>query len=209
MAKADVLTLLDLFAGTRSDTAALATSTTVSAYYDDVIAEHGLLREGLMTAEFVAVTAGDATYAFPADAVRVLAWIYDAVELRPTTRRSLEAYDEAWRSRPGDPRAYTTQDEDARTVRVVPVPAVTGDAIGVATPFVDIFPNGNLAAIYTSGAEDHPQWDELWITLDVLGREFSRDSDHVDLEFATAAMQLATVVRILVGYPVPAKDGKA
>lgn len=208
MPKTNVLALVDVLAGTRSDSASLATTATRDAYYDEMVSEHGLVREGQMDASFVAATKGDATYAFPAAAVRVLAWIYDAVTLRPTNRRALEAYDSDWRNREGSPRSYTTQSEDARIVRVVPVPAVTGDTIGVATPFSGTFPNGNFTAIYTDGSDDHPVWDELWMALDVLSREFARDSDHYDAEFATAASQLASVVRILVGYPVPTKDGK-
>ncbi len=208
MAKADVLALVDLLAGTRSDSESLATATTRSAYYDEAVSEHGLIREGAMDAEFVAVTNGTATYTFPTDAVRVLAWIFDATTLRPTNRRALEAYDSEWRTRRGTPQSFTMQDEDARTVRLVPVPDAAGQAISTSTPFADVFPDGNLTAIYTDGGDDHPVWDELWLALDVLSREFARDSDHIDTEFATAAGQLATVVRILVGYPVPEKDGR-
>jgi hypothetical protein len=208
MAKADVLTLVDLLAGTRSDSASLATTTTRDAYYDEAVSEHGLIREGAMAAEFVAVERGTATYTFPTDAVRVLAWVFDAVTLRPTNRRALEAYDSEWRNRRGTPQSFTMQDEDARTVRVVPVPNADGQAIGTSTPFDGNFPDGNLTAIYTDGGEDHPAWDELWLAMEVLTREFSRDSDHMDLEYANAASQLASVLRILVGYPVPTKDGR-
>jgi hypothetical protein len=208
MAKADVLALVDLLAGTRSDSASLATTATRDAYYGEAVAEHGLIREGAMNAEFVAVARGTATYNFPDDAVRVLAWVFDAVTLRPTNRRALEAYDSEWRARKGTPQSYTMQDEDARTVRLVPVPNANGMDLGSSTPFDGAFPDGNLTAIYTDGGEDHPVWDELWLALEVLSREFARDSDHMDMEYATAASQLASVVRILVGYSVPDKDGR-
>lgn len=208
MAKADVLTLVDLLAGTRSDSASLATTATRDAYYDEAVSEHGLVREGAMEAEFIAVAAGTAVYNFPDAAVRVLAWLYDSTPLRATNRRALEAYDADWRSRKGSPVSFTMQDEDARMARVVPVPEAPGLALGIATPFSGAFPDGNLTAIYTDGGEDHPVWDELWLALEVISREFARDSDHMDIEFATAAMQLAAVVRILVGYPVPAKEGR-
>lgn len=200
MAKADVITLVEDFAGLRSDAAALTDSTAIDRYYADIVHEAGLTSEGATNASFVAGVKGTAQYALPTAAVRLLALIYDDTELRTTMRRALESYDPDWRTRKGRPASFTTQDEDARVQRVVPVPDRNGATIGLSTPFTGTFPDNNLTFIYTENVTDVLPWDELWVALDVTAREFGRDSDHFDPELSTMYQQLATVVRQLVGY---------
>lgn len=201
MAQADVLTLVADLAGPRMDSVALSESARVSEYYSDVVQEVGLDRvEGSADASFIAVTAGTATAALPTDAIRMLFLAYDDAQLWPTLRRALEASDPAWRVRQGRPISYTAQDEDTRTVRLVPVPDRTGAAIGGSTPFTGTFPDGNLLMAYTATVTDVLAWDEMWVALEILGREFGRESDHFDPEFSKQALQLAQVFRLLVGY---------
>lgn len=200
MAQSDVFALIDDLAGTRSDGANLADPTLRSRYYTEVVFEHGLMRESAMDAAFVAVVVGTAEYTQPAAAIRTIAICHDATELRPTLRRGLEAYDPSWRSRRGTPRSYTAQDADDDAFRLVPVPASSGATIGTSTPFIGTFPDGNLTFVYTDNVTDVPLWDELWVALEVLSREFARESDHFDVTFAQTAQALAAVVRQLVGY---------
>lgn len=202
MAQADVLALIDDLAGIRSDGANLADPTLRLRYYTEVVFEHGLVRQSAMDAAFVAVVAGTAEYAQPAAAINAIAICHDATELRPTLRRGLEAYDPSWRSRRGTPRSYTAQDTDDDAFRLVPVPASSGATIGTSTPFSGTFPDGNLTFFYTDNVTDVPLWDELWVALEVLSREFARESDHLDLTFAQTAQTLAVVLRQLVGYGV-------
>jgi len=200
MAQIDVFNLVDDISGLRSDGASLDDATARAAYYADVVFEHGLVRESAVNAAFVPVVAGTAEYTQPAAAIKPLAILYDATQLRPTARRALESYDPSWRSRRGTPRSYTTQDEDVHIFRVVPVPDTSGDTIGASTPFAGTFPDGNLTFIYTDNVTDVPAWDELWVALEVLAREFAHESDHYDQLFATTSKQLAALVRNLVGY---------
>lgn len=203
MAQVDVFALIDDIAGLRSDGANLADATARARYYADVVFEHGLVRDGPTDAAFVAAVKGAAEYTMPAAAIRTLAVLFDDTQLRPTARRALESYDPAWRTRIGRPRSYTTQDEDVHIFRLVAVPDQSGAAIGGSTPFSGAFPDGNVMFIYTNNVTDVPAWDELWVTLEVLSREFSRESDHHDPLFAKTAMQFAQVVRVLVGYSGP------
>lgn len=203
MAQADVFGLIDDLGGQKSDGTALAEAAVRARYYADVVFEHGLVREGPTDAAYVAVIKGTSEYTMPAAAIRTLGVIFDDTQLRSTARLALESYDAAWRSRQGRPRTYTTQDEDIHVFRLVAVPDQSGAAIGVSTPFSGAFPDGNLTFVYTNNVTDVPAWDELWVTLDVLSREFGRESDHYDPEFSGTAQKLAQVVRTLVGYVTP------
>jgi len=204
MAQTDVLALIDDLAGTRSDTASLAEAAARLRYYTDVVYENGLLRERDCDASYVAVTRSDADYALPSTAIRVLALLYDNRHLRPIMRRGLEAYDPAHRAREGRPAAYTTQDEDQRTMRLIPVPDVDGVAVAALDPLVDPeFPGNNLTFIYTATVDDVAPEDELWVALEVLSREFGHESDHLDPQFAKLARQLAAMLRAMVGADAP------
>lgn len=200
MAKADVIALAEDFAGTRSDSATLSDATAIDRYYADIVRELGLTAESSVNASFVAAVAGTATYSLPTAAVRLLALIYDDADLRPTTRRALEAYEHDWRTRKGRPRSFVTQDEDVRTVRLVPVPDRNGETIGASTPFAGAFPGNNLTFVYADNVTDVLPWDELWTALDITAREFARESDHFDAEVADTFQKLATIVRQMIGY---------
>lgn len=202
MAQADVLALIDDIAGIRSDTVNLAEAAVRLRFYGDVVFENGLQREeGSWDAAYAAVTRGTATYTEPAAAIRTMMLLYDNRELRGATRRGLEAYDANWRSRQGRPRSYTEQDQDYGVMRLVPVPDVDGQTVGAFDPLVDPdFPGNNLTFVYTDNVTDVLAWDEMWVALDVLSREFGRESDHYDTEFAKLARQLAAMIRSMVGY---------
>lgn len=205
MPQADVLTLVDDLAGLRSDGAALAETAARSRYYADVVYEAGLMRERVCNAAFVATTQGTAEYTQPASAIRALMVLYDTQQLRPSGRRALESYDTDWRSNRGRPLSFAPFDEDIHVYRLVPVPAASSVVIGGTTPFDAAiggvaFPTDALTFIYTDNATDVLAWDELWVALEVLGREFGRESDHFDLLFSTTARQIASLLRALVGY---------
>src|SRR6266481_7329271 len=84
MAQIDVFNLVDDISGLRSDGASLDDATARAAYYADVVFEHGLVRESAVNAAFVPVVAGTAEYTQPAAAIKPLAILYDATQLRPT-----------------------------------------------------------------------------------------------------------------------------
>lgn len=201
MAQADVFALVDDIAGTRSDASAnLADATARARFYADIVYESGLNRETVVDAALQDATRSDAEYVQPTAAIRLLALFANAKQLRMTGRKALEASDPDWRSREGMPESYTTVDQDAHTFRLVPVPDFTS-SIGVATPFTNApIPTGALMFLYTANATDVESEDELWVALDILGREFGRESDHFDRTFADVAHKLATIFRQLVGH---------
>jgi len=198
MAKLDVITLAEDFASLRSDAATLSDATAIDRYYADIVRETGMTGESSCNASFVAGVVATATYVLPSAALRLLTLVYDDRDLRPAMRRALETYDHDWRTRKGRPTSFVTEDEDVRTVRLVPVPDRAGETIGASTPFVGSFPDNNLMFIFTENVTDVLPWDELWTALDVTAREFARESDHFDAVMADTWRKLAAIVRMLV-----------
>ena len=192
MAKADVTSLVSSLATAQSD------ATAVSSYYDRIVQEHGLQRESLTDAAFVAVTAGTLTYTLPTAALRGLAYAYDDTQLVREDKRGVEGTDELWRLRQGEPRTVLFEDERRRQFDLVPVPRRSGASIGVATPFSGTFPADNATVIYTDNATDVQPWEELAQACEILAREFGRDSDHADAQSSMAWRQLATLLFTIV-----------
>lgn len=188
MAKADVLALVD----TLSDDT--ATAVTIDEFYDDVVFEmaQGIFPgPSLTNAAYVEVVAGTSHYEMPDDAVRELAIIHDHKDLLRDERQGAEISDKDWRSSLGEPAAYVTGDEDQDFIALVPVPDVSGDTVGVATPFIPPFVRGNLTIIYTEERDDVHLDEELPLALEILAREMARDSDHHDGDMSKAVKKLA------------------
>jgi hypothetical protein len=197
MAKADVLALVATLADS------VSSATQVSNYYDDAVYEmaNGALLEdtlSLTDAAFVAIVEGTGVYTFPTALVRALAIHYDARDLLRETRRGAELYARDWRATRAQPAAYVLNDEDERTLSLVPVPDTAGQALGILTPFSATFPAENLMFIYTEERDDVHLDEELPLTLEVLGREMARDSDHHDATMADLAKKLATLLFALI-----------
>jgi hypothetical protein len=191
MARADVLTLVDdLAVSVEDDDAA-------GDYYDDIVEELGFTRTPLTGAEYVAVVAGTKEHTLPTSAVRGLAFIYDDTQLYFSDKRELEATDDYWRKRRGTPIVVSFDDTDQRKFDVVPVPDRSGATIGADTPFTAHIAD-NIAVIYADRATDVHSWEEMQMALEVLAREFARDSEHKDQDAAKAWKMLADLFAKLV-----------
>jgi hypothetical protein len=191
MAKADVTSLVSSLANAQSD------ATAVSSYYDRIVFEHGMQRESLTGAAYVAVVSGTTNYSLPTSAIRGVGFFYDEVWLYPEDNRGAETVDPYWRSRLSEPRAVLFENTDSDTFDIVPGPIRAGAAVGGATPFTT-FPADNLTVIYTNNAADVQPWEELMVACDILAREFARDSDHHRADSAQAWRQAATFLRLMV-----------
>lgn len=195
MAKADVLALVSMLSDSTSS------STQVSNYYNDVVFE---MADGvfpgpsLTNASFVAVVEGTANYTYPAALVRLIAVLYDARDLVRESQRGAELFNRDWRGDFARPVAYVLNDEDLRTLSLIPVPDTSGQTIGVLTPFSATFPAENLTFIFTEERDDVHLDEELPLALEILGREWSRDSDHHDAQAAEIAKKLSGLLFGLV-----------
>ena len=195
MPKADVLTLVSTLSDSVADT------TQITNYYNDVVFEmaQGVFPGPSLTgAAFVEVVAGTANYAFPVDAVRVLLLNYDTTDLPKEGERGATLFNKDWRADQGRPAAFIVTDENRRTVSLVPVPDTDGQAVGVLTPFSATFPAENLTFIYTEERDDVHLDEELPLALEILAREFARDSNHHDAQASDFAKKLAGLLFGLV-----------
>jgi len=176
----------------------LGDTTQLGSYYDDVVLElgRGVLPGvvALVGAGFVAGVADTGTYTWPTTAIRVLAVAYDTRQLAEAMAGEADLFDREWRSTRGVPIAYVTADENQRVSRLVPVPAVSGVALGVDTPFTwTAWPGENVTFIYTEQRTDVHLDEELAVALEIMAREYSRDSNHHDPVAAAIAKQLSTL----------------
>lgn len=193
MAKADVLQLVADFSNSRAD------QTQAGDYYDQIIDEMGRGNvESLVNASLQAVTAGDGSYTFPTATIMPLAIIYDDKQLMRLGEMEVEAADALWRETQGTPIGYVVEDEDTRTIQLYPTPINSGDTIGASTPFVLPHPQGNLTYIFTERRATAHAWEELWLALEILAREFARDSDHQDIHFSKTCRGLALILRAMI-----------
>lgn len=192
MSKADVLALVADLGGSRCDAGV------ANQYYDDVAYE---LARASQTLEInlIPSVADTAQYAYPSDAVNLLAVFYDDKQLSRATIREMDAHSINWRDERGTPDDVVTEFEDAKTFRLAPTPdRASADFIFMGTPLGSEYPEYTCAALYQQKRDDLPAYFDLYMALEILSREFSRESDHRDLRFAQACQQLAALVLRMV-----------
>lgn len=188
--KAEVIDLIALLSDGQ------AAADTVPRLFDDVVRELAASVAIVTEIALVSVSAADATFTAPTEAAEVLACFYGHRELSIEGKTALEAfYGVQWRALEGPPRAVTLEDEDKRTFRMVPKP--TQDSapyvpLHGASPLGRDYPHANVAVLYSKATDDPPYYLKLPIALEVLAREFERESDHRDRAFAGTARMLAT-----------------
>lgn len=173
--------------------------------FEDVLAKAG--------ADFIAVTARTRRYTLPTTAKLPLAIFYGPRYLYQIRK------DESWAT---DPFMQQTQadhvvgvifDPENRTqFALVPPPSHDGRAINPGdTPlnFTGVFPEGNVTVLYTRSdlafpgdlAPESTYSDlQLPIAIEVMAREYERDSNHQDSNFAQVCH---TVAKFFFGMFVP------
>lgn len=194
MAFADVMQLVaDLSQGQ-------ADVTTCTGYYTDIVTEIGLTPSPTcVTVEYVPVTAPQAVFPLPANVINLLALAVDDRELPRATIGELWQYLPSWQDRVGSPIVWTAEDTlSKRVFQVVPALGSAGQPLGGLTPFDPNPAPGNITLVGSVTVVDvHPE-EELWVALEILAREFSRDSDHEDPNTAQLCRSLASLFRTLV-----------
>jgi hypothetical protein len=177
VAQADVLTLVDdLSLGQ-------ANATEAAIFYAEIIRELGFI-ELLTGTETIAVHAGTSSYTLATDTIRALEFYNTSGFLTKAAYRGLGAlFGSSWRNRTGSPLAVTVEDENNNSFSLVPSPNY----------------DDTLTVIRTETRTDVPVWLELPIAMEILNREFLRESDHQDIEFAGLAKMIANLLFNLVG----------
>ena len=197
--KSDVLALVALLSNGQAD------PTLASSFYDDAVSRLG----GALwhtTATPLIISSGQATVNFPASLLSLLQVIYDDDVLSQLNLNELKGLKTSWRNQPGRPVAFTLDAETAKSAELFPVPNVT------PTPIIPVhglpagqdYAPGNALAIYSQQVTDVLVYLNLPVALKILEREYSRESNHTDLNFAGFAGMLGDYLfgRLL-------KDGEA
>lgn len=177
----------------------LDNSTTISAYFDDVIYALGQI-ESPPFVEWAqeAIVSGTATYSYKTDMIRPLHIIMEEKEIFEASRADLEAYDYTWQTATGTPFAYTEDDITARTYQLVPEPDFSSGAAG--TNWGSTYPADILALVYAQDRDaDIEDYFALPIIFDILKREFSYPSDHQDLVYSARCAEIAEMLYKLAG----------
>jgi hypothetical protein len=99
--------------------------------------------------------------------------------------RELEVLNSGWRNAVGTPIAYTLEAEAVQTAELYPAPYTTSPA----------------TAIYVENRTNVLPILTLPVALLVLQREFSRQSDHVDPDFAALCGTLGQLLLDLLVAP--------
>lgn len=182
MAEADVLYLVNLLSNGQAD------PTVTPDLYFDIVAQWGDGPELLTNASQVAINP-TTEFQIPSSIINVIGMIYDDRELGELTLRELEMLNPEWRNATGKPSSYTNVAESAKTFALYPTPRVaTSPMLGVSgEPLGADYPTNSIAVIHTEQRQDVMYYLELPLALLILEREFSRESDHRDTDFAQLA----------------------
>jgi len=195
--KTDTLALVQLLSNNMAD------PVTIDGYYNDVMYELGA-ENWFCDANIIPLTKGQLEVnlraALGPSLVNRLGLIYDDNQLEEVTLLQMRALDNQWRDRTGYPRSYVREDEAADTIALHPAPFVASNSslYLYGEPLGLDYPTYNLLVFYSYAAlEPQEPWGylELAVALRILAREFMRESDHTDQEFAKAAQTLATLCK--------------
>lgn len=177
MAKADVLALAQ-------DIGKFGDPISLEDYYDEIVRELGLL-ELLVDPVSIGITSEIAVYQMPIAVIRTLELISERFgTLDRVDRVTLRAvHGTGWTKRVGTPVTFTQELESDNAFRLVPIPDQAESLVGLVSATRD----------------DVPYWLELPIALEIVFREYTRESNFQDVAFAQAAGQLAQLFFSLVG----------
>ncbi|MEE9586071.1 MAG: hypothetical protein V3W09_04140 [Nitrososphaerales archaeon] len=176
MTKALTLTLVDDLSRDQAD------STLTGRMYDDLVRELGRTRT-IVRASLIETVAGTAVYAQPTTSIERLATFHDTSILDELSLQELESLNHQWKDEKGPPIALTTEELAEKSFRVFPVPE-TGSGTVAGGDFGTGFIVNALSSIHTNFEADLPEWIELPLAFAILAMEFSRESDHRDIDFA-------------------------
>ena len=177
MAQADVLTLVDDISLGQANAAEAA------VFYAEIIRELGFV-EVLTGTETISVTAFNGNYTLATSTIMALEFYSTRGFLTKSDTPGLKSiFGSSWRNRTGSPVAVTMEDENNNSFSLVPIPQESD----------------TLTVICTETRTDVPTWLELPLALEILSREYLRESDHQDVEFSSMCKQLADLAFNLVG----------
>lgn len=151
------------------------------------------------------IAPGDERVTLPDELVHLRCAFYDARQLDEVDQVSLRSqYGYAWRDLIGAPMAFTRDEENDRTIRLVPKPTRPSELplIPLWSPLGADFAEGAVLVIATENSDLDPSmldWLDLWVALAVLARSCGEDSPRRDDEMAEAFDGAASGLKALLG----------
>ena len=179
---ADVLSLVDLLSNGMAD------DTVTPALYADIIFDWGsdpILTQGTL----ISLTMKEREFNVPSQVLDVLGVIWDKRELGKLRLREVEALNPSWRTAVGTPSSFIEQAETAKTLALYPTPfqASGPNTAPHGEPLGQDYPLYSIVLINTETRQNVMYYLELPLALLILEREFIRESDHKDEDFAGVA----------------------
>lgn len=195
MTKAEVITLVEDIARVTVD------GDTIDRYYADVLEEIGKwVNAPLLNVEIVEITSGTAAYGYPTNAVAIIALFHTDRHLSKTSLIELEGYSSTWRDDTGDPWAYTEDEQAKRTYLLYPEPDDTSGAMFGWNLMGADMPSDAGVVVFSERREgDIPDWIGLYITFEILARDFAKPSEYQDKAFAELCGGVAQAARQIGG----------
>lgn len=198
MALADVLQLVaDISDGFADQTAA-------TSYNADVIQLIGTDRDGTLTnINTPTFTLGPpAIVGPPATFITILDVLYEDNDLSYSTLDEITMWDPYWRGRIGEPKVWTPEGHSKGFITATPSPSRTPTAALPLDPTATDPGSAAFTFVYTEARTDvHPE-EELALALEILCREFSRDSDHTDRTLAQSCRTLSGILFRMIALAV-------
>jgi hypothetical protein len=190
MAQADVLQLVTDIADGLNDT------TACTNYYGDVVFLMGLDPDGtIVNCTTFDPGLGTLDVSLPANSITTLVLIYDRVHLSKTTLLGAAAWDTQWATTLSTPLSWLDQAQPRHTISLVPQQskAPSGAALPLDPSLTD--PGFDaVTALYTETRANVHGDEELALALEIVSREFSRDSDHTDRTLGQSCRTLSGIL---------------
>ena len=155
-------------------------------YYDETLIELGDVGF-VYEATLLPVSIAQASFTLPDFAVRLSQVFYDDRCLDAAQVQDMQSLSPHWRDAQGPaPCTYVTENETERTFRLFPVPLIPSKDFSfvTGTPLGVDFPSYSVMTLHTAHPADGPQVLDLVMAHRILSREFARESQHQDIEYA-------------------------
>lgn len=194
MSKATTINFAEMLSATLADSGHL------DRFYDEQCYTLAAKDEWLTNMTVVKATSGTSVYPVDDTMVGLIAVLWDDRELYEEKRRALDAYNPQWRDLVGPPTSYVL-DTSSYDITVFPRPPRTADDFVPAhdmDPIGRDYPAGSLVILHTEARTDVPEFMEPLLAMQILSREFARESRHHDQTFAEAAAALAQLVKGMI-----------
>lgn len=156
-----------------------ADTTEMARLYVDVLDELATIP---VLVNYVTVTPSSGAVTFPTTSLTLLLAFYNSNQLGELSIREADWLLPNWRAATGTPYNYVMESYGRLGFQLVPTPTDGHNAQLLTTYYTDTLPT----------------WLQMPVALLVLAREYERESDHQNLELATACRQLGNYLVQLV-----------